>query len=103
MKPVHAATPWRVGPHTLNDEVIIYNQKACIATVPIWQHQGDTNILLEQAYADAAFIVRACNAHDELVAALRLALDALNTAPRFRVGDTNSYKIASRLEAALAE
>jgi hypothetical protein len=26
---------------------------------------------------------------------LKLALRALNTAPRFRVGDTDSYKIAS--------
>jgi len=39
-------------------------------------------------------------AHDP-AAILKLALEALNTAPRFRVGDTDSYKIASRIDAAL--
>lgn len=37
-----------------------------------------------------------------LVAALKLAQEALNTAPRFRVGDTDSYKIASQVDAALS-
>lgn len=37
----------------------------------------------------------------EMLEALQLALRALNTAPRFRVGDTNSYAIASRIEAVL--
>jgi hypothetical protein len=36
-----------------------------------------------------------------LLAALRLAQRALNTAPRFRVGETDSYKIASIVDAAI--
>ncbi len=51
--------------------------------------------------ANAAFIVRACNAHHELVAILKLALEALNTARRFRVNGTDSYAIASRIDAVL--
>ena len=39
----------------------------------------------------------------ELIAALRLAQQALNTAPRFRVGDTDSYQIAARVDTALAK
>jgi hypothetical protein len=39
---------------------------------------------------------------DQLVEALHLALRALNTTPCFKVGDTNSYAIASRIEAVLA-
>lgn len=39
----------------------------------------------------------------ELLAALTLALRALNTAPRFRVGDTDSYRIASVVDAAIAK
>lgn len=35
--------------------------------------------------------------------ALRLALRALNTAERFRVGDTDSYSIAGFIEAELEE
>ena len=38
----------------------------------------------------------------QMLAALRLAQNALNTAPRFRVGDTDSYKIASIVDAAVA-
>lgn len=37
----------------------------------------------------------------QLVAALKLAQRALNTAPSFRVGDTNSYRIAAQVDAAL--
>jgi hypothetical protein len=39
----------------------------------------------------------------DLLAALRLALEALNTAPRFRVGRTDSYKIAVTVGTAIAK
>jgi hypothetical protein len=39
----------------------------------------------------------------KLLAALLLAQRALNTAPRFRVGDTDSYKIAAIVDKAIAE
>lgn len=39
----------------------------------------------------------------DLLAALTLARQALNTAPRFRVGDTDSYRIASVVDAAIAK
>lgn len=39
----------------------------------------------------------------KLLAALLLAQQALNTAPRFRVGDTDSYKIAATVDKAIAE
>jgi hypothetical protein len=38
-----------------------------------------------------------------MLEALRLAQDALNIAPRFRVGDTDSYKIAARVDEAIRE
>ena len=37
-----------------------------------------------------------------LLDALKLARLALNTAPRFRCGDTDSYRVVSQIEAALA-
>jgi hypothetical protein len=39
----------------------------------------------------------------KLLAALLLAQTALNTAPRFRVGDTDSYTIAAIVDAAIAK
>lgn len=39
--------------------------------------------------------LRLMHAAARLLEALRLALTALNAAPRFRVGDTDSYKIAA--------
>jgi hypothetical protein len=42
-------------------------------------------------------------AASDLLAALERAVDALNTAPRFRVGDTDSYDIASLCDRAIAQ
>jgi hypothetical protein len=52
---------------------------------------------------DAKTAVNAVHLRDDLVEALELALDALNTAPRFHVRDTDSYDIASRVSAVLAK
>jgi hypothetical protein len=41
--------------------------------------------------------------HSGMIEILKLALEALNVAPRFRVGDTNSYAIASRITAILKQ
>lgn len=100
MKSAHSPLPWGMKPSSFDDELLILCDETCIATVPVWE-DDDSDALRTEAHANAAFIVRACNAHDELVVALKLALDALNTAPRFRAGGTDSYQIASRIEAAL--
>ena len=46
---------------------------------------------------------RLATAAPTMLEALRLAQSALNTAPRFRVGDTDSYKIAAQVDKAIAE
>jgi hypothetical protein len=53
--------------------------------------------------AKAELITRACNTHYIMLDALTLAQRALNTAPRFHVGDTNSYAIASKIDQAITE
>lgn len=53
----------------------------------------------EQAKADGCLIAAA----PRMLAALTLAQHALNTARRFRVGDTDSYKIATVVDRAIAE
>jgi len=72
-----------------------------VADVIADRERAAFGILTDAEHANAAFIVRACNAHDGLVTALKQALEALNTAPRFRVNDADSYRIASHIEAAL--
>ena len=52
--------------------------------------------------AAAHFILRACNAHDNLVAALQLALKALDASPRFAFEDSHSHQVAARIEAILS-
>ena len=44
---------------------------------------------------------RLATAAPAMLEALRLAQRALNTAPRFRVGDTDSYEIAAIVDAAI--
>lgn len=51
---------------------------------------------ISEAEANAAFIVRACNAHEDLVAALREAQAALNGAP-------NTVGLHTQIDAALAK
>ena len=46
---------------------------------------------------------RQAPAFAEMLAALILAQEALNTAARFRVGDTDSYRIASIVDRAIAK
>jgi len=45
-------------------------------------------------------LIAAC---PDLLSACVAALEALNTAPRFNVGTTTSYRIASQVEAAIAK
>lgn len=94
-------TPWAIRNSDFEDELLILSDETCVASVPIWD-DDDTDTFRDQSFANAGFIVRACNAHDTLVATLRLTLRALN-APRFRVETTDSTKIASAIEAALRD
>jgi hypothetical protein len=71
----HTATPWKSnGTKVLTDAVSI----AQCRTALILSH--------EQQTANAAFIVRACNAHDGLLSALKLALPICQDAARASLG-----------------
>ncbi len=94
-------TPWHMEPSPFDNELLILSDESCVASVPLWEDDDDTGTLRAEAHANAALIVRACNAHHDLVAILKLALEALNTALRFRVNGTDSYAIAARIDAAL--
>jgi hypothetical protein len=51
---------------------------------------------------EQADVIRLLEAAPVMLTALLLAQRALNTAPRFRVGDTNSYDIAAIVDSAIA-
>lgn len=74
-----------------------------VAEVPRWKdrHGNDT----PEAETNVALLASAPQLQADngrLRDALKLAQQALNTAPRFRVGETDSYKIASIVDKALA-
>jgi hypothetical protein len=99
----HTPTPWFDNDHGLiyGASIDWQDEAPVVADVIADRERQAFGIMTDTERANIAFIVRACNAHDDLVASLKLALEALNTAPRFRVNDTDSYKIASRIDAAL--
>lgn len=103
MTAAHTPTPWMVRNNSIEDELLILSDETCVASVPNWDDDDGTDTFRVQSYANADFIVRACNAHETFAATLRQALRALNMAPRFRVEDTDSYKIALAIETALRD
>ena len=71
-KPVsHTATPWRRH-DTEHDAIVASGDRLCIALVYAPNQQRPD----AECAANLEFIVRACNAHDDLVAALQQAVDA---------------------------
>ena len=97
----HNPTPYHIKPSSYDNELLILCDETCVASVPLWENAGFGGTLNAQSYANARFIVRACNAHDGFVTTLKRALEAINAVPRFRAGATNSYAIASAIEAEL--
>jgi hypothetical protein len=72
----HTPTPWHVGERDRSDQRIIKGEHIEIAT--LWHHSVKS--LYIEMEANAAFIVRACNSHDQLVTAMRdgrVAIDVL--------------------------
>lgn len=100
----HTPLPWCDG-----DNGLIYGQcvgdddeAPFVADVIADRDLAGFGIMSPEERANAAFIVAACNHHETLLATLRKALLALNTARRFRVRSTDSYAIASEIDAVLA-
>lgn len=65
----HTPVPWTAGFHGLTVDAVHPVRNDATGTTPLAFTTGYFG--LEQQEANTAFIVRACNAHDDLVAALR--------------------------------
>lgn len=86
----HTPTPWQVEPHSDTDEIVNVVSEYEVQPDGIkranWIAELDAQIdfdsdvdeQLAVVNANAAFIVRACNAHDDLVDALKEALRYLD-------------------------
>lgn len=81
-KPKHTPTPWVLG--TSDD---------AIDTVePGQEFVVHADLKSEMGLANAEFIVKACNNHDALLAALRLALSTMEDAGGLRTSVINQLK-----------
>lgn len=69
----HTKTPWRTGGEQ-NPTIIYDGDGWAVASTAVVHVRKNAKY---EADANAAFIVRACNAHDELVAALDWALSQI--------------------------
>lgn len=75
----HTRTPWRTDPDYCND---IQTSDGKLTIASIWHEEGGPWLPpLEEAEANAAFIVRACNAHDDMLSALRDVAEYLGDEP----------------------
>ncbi len=93
--PKRTPGPWIDSPHANTAGRTIWSEDVIVATVPDDQHGNSA--------ANADFIVRACNAHDALVAALRSAEKTI--AAHIAVGgqwNAKLYDEAVAINAALA-
>ena len=105
MRPQHTPTPWfynRDEGGFQGHSISTADRVICEVIPPYDPGIDDDDEADSIAACNARFIVRACNTHTEVIEALIAAITALNTARRFRVGNTDSYAIASHLERTLA-
>jgi len=105
----HSPAPWGYGysPYQMSRrdhdgtegedvEIPAYEIFAADGT-KVFDSNEDTPAELQEANS------RLATAAPTMLAALLAAQQALNTAPRFRVGETDSYQIASEVDAAIAQ
>ena len=70
--PAHTPTPWSIDKETINDPDVVIESKSGCFVAQVSSDADDT-----EAQANAAFIVRAVNAHEELLDNIRQAIRAL--------------------------
>ena len=91
MKTTHTALPWHTNLRSHPSDQV-FSDDLIVADCKWTNHTPDVR------EANSEFIVRACNAHLELVAALEMSLDWLASYPGF--GSEHAY---NRARAALAK
>lgn len=111
----HTATPWEVYGEVANDDI------PTISILSVEDHYYDGNPVINDGFdlahtygpiaqANAEFIVRACNAHDDLVKALKVAQQFISNGIEFGyicMPDTDTpdaaHKTPELIESALAK
>ena len=86
MTQAHTPTPWRLQNNGADFETCEIATVYCVEAIPTEEGIGQSFVYItankpcfevseKEQTANAAFIVQACNAHDDLVTAVREALD----------------------------
>lgn len=94
----HTPTPWRLA-----KSAVIEIRGVSQTPVVSWSGFDDSNRTTAEHKANAAFIVRACNAHDDMVAALRRAEQFIVNAIEANVGPKDVRDHALTHHVALVE
>lgn len=79
----HTPGPWFAVPYGDGNDTVICrdeagNQRIAFMAIPGSRYEGDRRKSWAEIKANAAFIVRACNSHYELLEALELAANRLS-------------------------
>jgi hypothetical protein len=92
----HTPTPWGIDEENCGDGANITSAAGRVAwTSALRRIRGGERIIeAAEAKANAAFIVAAVNAHDDLVAAMKLALPVMS--PPYGAADCGAYATAYR-------
>ena len=102
MSDKHTPTPWRVL-HSGYPHVVVVTEKWDSEDGVLICYPGrHTSAADPEVQANAEFIVRACNSHEELLAAARSASLELTTVG-IGHGHTHSQDVVARLQAAIAK
>lgn len=92
----HVAGPWTLVPGKFGYMDVDAKAHRALAQV-VWRMEGDDRTA--ECEANAHLIAAA----PDLLNALKKAVDALNTARKFRVNETDSYAIAALCDAVIAK
>lgn len=86
----HTPTPWNLNPKAV---LVIESEGVTVASC------GNANVIRDQWEANAAFIVRAVNAHEELLSLLKEARNRMiGSAPAIRSLSERTDKAITRAE-----
>ncbi|WP_288379803.1 hypothetical protein [uncultured Massilia sp.] len=98
----HTKTPWRIGKPSQMGSVVADEPVPEIKGSDAVEYYGGHLIAESIAPRNAEFIVRACNAHDQLVEALRSVRLEVDGADPFSADSYLPAEIMDRVNAALA-
>lgn len=106
MKTEHTPTPWEMLPAYTNRNAYPIGKLRNAGATKYWDIVGEATGIggtEEEDKANASFIVRACNAHDELLAACKRTKALIESEYCGRLANTPFQGFINEVEAAIAK